>query len=255
MILDTFKLDGRLALVTGSSQGIGLAIAKGLASAGAHVVINGRDASRIAAAAQLLREAGHTVHEAAFDVTDGKAVADGVARIAAKIGPLDILVNNAGVQKRMPLEDFPDEDWRQVLATNLDSVFYVSKAAAKQMIPRKKGAIINIGSVMCELARPTVAPYTAAKGGVRNLTRAMATEWGRHGIRVNGIGPGYFATELNKALVENPEFSKWLCGRTPMGRWGEVSELAGAAVYLASDAASFVTGHVLFVDGGMTISV
>jgi len=255
MILDSFKLDGRLALITGSSQGIGLALAKGLASAGAHVVLNGRDKGRLEVAANVLREAGHIVHQSAFDVTDGKAVSEGVARIAGEIGPLDILVNNAGIQKRMPLEDFPDEDWRQVLATNLDSVFYVSKAAAKQMIPRRKGAIINIGSVMCELARPTVAPYTAAKGGVRMLTRAMATDWGKHGIRVNAIGPGYFATELNRALVDNPDFSKWISGRTPMGRWGDVAELAGAAVYLASDAASFVTGHVLFVDGGMTASV
>ena len=218
MILDTFKLDGRLALVTGSSQGIGLALAKGLASAGAHIVVNGRDKARMAAAAKLLREAGHTVHEAAFDVTDGAAVAEAVARIGRDLRPLDILVNNAGIQKRAPLEEFADADWRQVIATNLDSVFYVSKAAARQMIPRRKGAIINIGSVMCELARPTVAPYTAAKGGVRMLTRAMATDWGKHGIRVNAIGPGYFATELNRALVDNPDFSKWIAGRTPLGK-------------------------------------
>jgi gluconate 5-dehydrogenase len=255
MILDTFRLHGRTALVTGSGRGIGRAIAEGLAEAGARVVLNGRGRDLLEATAAEMRAKGADVHLAAFDVTDGAAVAEAVERLGREVGPLDILVNNAGIQQRMPLEDFPDADWRRVLATNLDSVFYVSKAAVKHMIPRKKGAIVNIGSVMCELARPTVAPYTAAKGGVRMLTRAMATDWGRHGIRVNAIAPGYFATELNRALVDNPEFSSWVEKRTPAGRWGETRELAGAAVYLASDAASFTTGHILYVDGGMTASV
>ena len=159
------------------------------------------------------------------------------------------------IQRRKPLEDFPEETWRELMTANLDSVFYVSKAVARHMIPRKKGSIINICSVMSELGRPTVVPYTAAKGGVKMLTKGMAVDWGKHGIRVNGIGPGYFKTELNAALVADAKFSSWIAGRAPLGRWGNVDELVGAAVFLASDAASFVTGHVLYVDGGMTGSL
>ena len=168
------------------------------------------------------------------------------------VGPIDILVNNAGIQRRGPLEDYPEETWRELMSANLDSVFYVSQAVARGMIKRKRGRIINIGSVQCELARPNIAPYTASKGGVKMLTKGMATDWGKHGLRVNAIAPGYFRTELNKALVEDDKFSAWLTGRTPMGRWGEVDELIGAAIFLASDASSFVNGHVLFVDGGIT---
>ena len=253
--LDLFKLDGRVALVTGSSAGIGEGLARGLASAGATVVINGRTADTVAIVARSIRAAGHKAAESIFDVTDAKAAASGIADIEAKIGPIAILVNNAGIQRRGPLEDFPEETWREVLSTNLDSVFYVSKAVARHMIPRKKGSIINICSVMSELGRPTVVPYTAAKGGVKMLTKGMAIDWGKHGIRVNGIGPGYFKTELNAALVADEKFSSWIAGRAPLGRWGNVDELVGAAVYLASDAASFVTGHVLYVDGGMTGSL
>jgi gluconate 5-dehydrogenase len=252
MSLDKFKLNGRRALITGSSQGIGLAIARGLAEAGAEVVLNGRDPAKLAAAARNLAEAGLKVSEAVFDVTDGAGVAASVADLVQKRGAIDILVNNAGIQRRAPLDQFSDEDWSLVLKTNLDSVFYVSKAVAQGMIAKKYGSIINICSVMSELARPTVVPYTASKGGVKMLTKGMATDWGRHGIRVNGIGPGYFATELNKALIADEKFSGWVCGRTPLGRWGDLDELAGAAVFLASDAASFVTGHILYVDGGMT---
>ena len=253
--LDMFKLDGRVALITGSSAGIGEALARGLASAGATVVINGRTSAKVAAVAKSIREAGGTAAESVFDVTDAKAAAAGVARIEAEAGPIAILVNNAGIQRRGPLEDFPEETWREVLSTNLDSVFYVSKAVARHMIPRKQGSIINICSVMSELGRPTVVPYTAAKGGVKMLTKGMAIDWGRYGIRVNGIGPGYFKTELNAALVADEKFSAWIAGRAPLGRWGDVDELVGAAVYLASDASSFVTGHVLYVDGGMTGSL
>ncbi len=255
MSLEKFKLNGRRALVTGSSQGIGFAIAKGLAEAGAEVILNGRDKDKLATAAKSLAAFKLNIVQAPFDVTDGKAVAAAIPQIEQDHGPIDIVVNNAGMQRRAPLDQFSDEDWSLVLKTNLDSVFYVSKAAAQGMIARKRGSIINICSVMSELARPSVVPYTASKGGVKMLTKGMATDWGRHGIRVNGIGPGYFKTELNQALIADEKFSSWVNGRTPLGRWGDLDELVGAAVFLASDAASFVTGHILYVDGGMTGSV
>jgi gluconate 5-dehydrogenase len=255
MSLDAFRLDKRVALVTGSSAGIGHALAKGLAEAGARVVMNGRDASRLAAAAQSIRGPQTDVHEAIFDVADRDAVEAAVDRIERDIGPIDILVNNAGMQRRAPLEDFTDDNWHDVMRTNLGSPFIVGQTVARRMIPRKRGSIINICSVNSELARPTIAPYTATKGGLKMLTKGMAVDWGKHGIRVNGLGPGYFKTELNKALYTNPEFSGWLEGRTPLGRWGNVEELVGAAVFLASDAASFVTGHILYVDGGVTAAL
>jgi gluconate 5-dehydrogenase len=255
MSLELFKLDRRVALITGSSQGIGLALAKGLAGAGARVVLNGRDAQRLDKAADAMRAAGHDPGIAVFDVTDKDSVTKGVAQIEAEIGPVDILVNNAGIQRRMPLEDFPEEDWREVLSTNLDSVFLVSQAVGRGMIARKRGSIVNICSLMSELGRATIVPYTASKGAVRMFTRGLATEWGKHGVRVNGIGPGYFATEMNAALVNDAKFSGWVESRTPMARWGKVDELVGAAIYLASDAASFVTGHIIYVDGGMSVCV
>jgi gluconate 5-dehydrogenase len=250
-----FGLKGRVALVTGSSGGIGRALAIGLAQAGAHVVVNGRTADKAeAVVAQIIAEGG-AAHGAVFDVTDGAQARAGVARIEAEIGPIDILVNNAGVQRRMPLEDFPEETWRELMAANLDSVFLVGQAVARFMIPRGRGRIINVCSVQSELARAGIAPYTASKGAVKMLTKGMATDWGRHGIRVNGLGPGYFRTPLNKALVEDEKFSAWLAARTPLARWGEVEELVGAAIFLASDASSFVNGHILYVDGGMTASI
>ena len=252
MSLDKFKLNGRIALVTGSSQGIGLALAEGLGAAGATVVINGRDGAKVAAAAGALAAKGLAVHGCPFDVTDPGQVAAAIARIEASIGPLAILVNNAGIQRRYPADEVPDDAWREVLSTNLDSAFYVSKHAARAMIPRRAGSIINICSVMSEISRPTTAPYAASKGGLKMLTKGLAIDWGRHGIRVNGIGPGYFKTELNAALIADEKFTGWLTARTPLGRWGDVAELVGAAVFLASDAASFVTGHVLYVDGGVT---
>ena len=252
MSLAAFNLDGRIALITGSSAGIGLALAKGLAGAGARVVLNGRNADSLSAAARSLQEAGLSVHQAAFDVTDRAGVEAAIERIERDIGPIDILINNAGIQRRMPLEEFPDDTWREVMRTNLDSAFIVGQVVARRMIPRRQGSIINICSVNSELGRPTIAPYTATKGGLKMLTKGMAVDWGKYGIRVNGIGPGYFKTELNKALYTNEQFSGWLTGRTPLGRWGEVEELVGAAVFLASDAASFVTGHILYVDGGVT---
>jgi len=250
-----FDLTGKRALITGSSQGIGHALALGLAEHGASVVINGRNASKAAEAAEAIRAKGHHALSAAFDVTDAKAALGGIAYIEDEIGPIDILVNNAGMQFRTPLEDFPVEKWDELFKTNVSSIFYVSQPAAKAMIARGRGKIINIASVQAELARPSIAPYTATKGAVKNLTRGMATDWAKHGLQVNAIAPGYFKTPLNQALVDDPKFSSWLEGRTPAGRWGNVEELVGAAVFLASEASSFVNGHMLMVDGGITTSL
>ncbi len=250
-----FDLTGRIALVTGSSQGLGLAIARGLAQAGAAVVLNGRDEKKLAATADALRAEGVKVYPAAFDVTDGAAGAAAVARAEAEFGVIDILVNNAGIQRRAPLAEMTEEQWRSVIDTNLTSAFLVSRAVAPRMIARGRGKIINICSVMSEVSRPTIANYAAAKGGLKMLTRAMAVEWAKHGLQTNGIAPGYFVTELNQPLVENVDFNKWICGRTPAGRWGQPHELAGAAVFLASTASDFVNGQVLYVDGGLLASL
>jgi len=252
---DTFRLDGRLALVTGSSAGIGLGVARGLAQAGAAVLLNGRDPARLAAAAQQLRSEGLQVHERPFDVCDPAAVEATVAEIELTIGPIDVLVNNAGTQHRAPFHEFPAAEWDRLMRTNLDSIFHVGQAVARRMVSRKRGRIINICSVMSELGRPTIAPYTASKGAVKMLTKGMAIDLGPHGINVNGIGPGYFKTELNARLVADEAFSGWLLNRTPSRRWGDVEDLAPAAVFLASDASRFVNGHILYVDGGVTASV
>ena len=254
-VLKQFDLSGRLALVTGSSAGIGLALAQGLAGAGAAVVLNGRRAHKLDEAAAALRAQGATVHAMPFDVGDAAAVAAAVARIEAEIGEVDILINNAGMQRRAPLQDFAQEDWRELMRTNLDSVFIVGQAVARHMIPRGRGKIVNICSVQSELGRPGIAPYTASKGAVKMLTKGMAIDWGPYGLQVNGLGPGYFKTELNQALVDNPEFSAWLIGRTPSRRWGDVDDLVGAAVFLSSDASRFVNGHILYVDGGVTATL
>jgi len=254
-IRSLFALDGRVALVTGSSAGIGLALARGLAEAGARVAVNGRDPANVGAAVAALKGEGLAADAAVFDVTDPKTVEAGVERIEAEVGPIAVLVNNAGIQRRAPLEDFPAETWRELMRTNLDAVFHVGQAVAKRMIPRRDGRIINIASVQSELARTNIAPYTASKGAVKMLTKGMATDWGKYGLRANALAPGYFRTELNKALVEDERFSAWLAARTPMGRWGDVAELVGAAIFLASDASSFVNGHVLYVDGGITASL
>ncbi|MGG7518099.1 SDR family oxidoreductase [Allorhizobium undicola] len=250
-----FTLKGQRALITGSSQGIGLALAQGLAAHGAEIVLNGRDKARLAAAVEQLRAAGATVSAVDFDVTEVEAVKAGVEAIERDIGPIDILINNAGMQFRTPLEDFPADRWEQLLKTNISSVFYVGQAVARHMIARGRGKIVNIASVQSELARPGIAPYTATKGAVKNLTRGMCTDWAKYGLQINAIAPGYFKTPLNQALVDNPEFSAWLEKRTPAGRWGDVEELVGAAVFLASKASSFVNGHTLYVDGGITTSL
>ena len=251
MTASMFSLSGRRALVTGSSRGIGQALAGALAAAGAEVVINGRDAAAVGRAAAMLQATGAAVQAAIFDVTDPAAVAAAVDEIESRSGPIDILVNNAGIQRRAPLDQFRDEDWRELMATNVDAVYYVGRAVARHMIARGRGKIINIGSVQCELARPGIAPYTAAKGAVRNLTRGMCADWARHGLQVNAIGPGYFATPMNEALVKDAAFDEWIRRRTPAGRWGRLEDLHGAVIFLASSASDFVNGQVLYVDGGM----
>ena len=255
MSLSLFDLTGRTALVTGSSQGIGLALARGLAGAGATVVLNGRDAGKLAEAAATLAAGGARVDTLAFDATDHDAVRTAVDGFEADRGPIDILVNNAGMQHRAPLEDFPADAFQRLLQTNIASVFNVAQACARHMIRRGAGKIVNIASVQSALARPGIAPYTATKGAVTNLTKGMATDWARHGLQCNALAPGYFDTPLNKALVEDPAFSAWLEKRTPAGRWGKVEELVGACIFLSSDAASFVNGITLFVDGGITAAL
>ncbi|MEM8870014.1 MAG: SDR family oxidoreductase [Pseudomonadota bacterium] len=250
-----FDLAGATALVTGSSQGIGLALARGLAEAGAKIVLNGRTIPRLEAVADEVRQSGHSVEILGFDVTDHANVAAAVDRFESGVGPIDILVNNAGMQHRSPLEDFPADAFERLLQTNIASVFHVGQAVARHMIKRGAGKIINIASVQSALARPGIAPYTATKGAVANLTKGMATDWARHGLQVNAIAPGYFKTPLNQALVDDPKFTEWLENRTPAGRWGTVDELVGACVFLSSGASSFVNGHTLYVDGGITASL
>ncbi len=255
MTLEMFSLEGTRALVTGSSQGIGFALARGLAAAGAQVVLNGRDATKLAAAASELSETGASVRELSFDATDHEGVRSAVDDFEEKVGPIDILINNAGMQHRTELQDFPADAFERLLQTNVASVFHVGQAVARHMIERKSGKIINIASVQSALARPGIAPYTATKGAVTNLTKGMATDWAKYGLNCNAIAPGYFDTPLNAALVADPEFSSWLEKRTPAGRWGNVEELVGAAIFLASPASSFVNGHTLYVDGGITASL
>ena len=250
--MSLFDLTGRTALITGSSKGIGFGLAQGLAQAGARIVLNGRDLARLEQAATALRSEGFSIETAPFDASDAQGVEQAIEDVESRVGPLDILINNAGMQHRAPLEDFPAEKWSELMRTNIDTAFFVGQAVARRMIPRGRGKIINIASVQSELARPGIAPYTATKGAIKQLTKGMCTDWAKHGLQVNAIAPGYFKTELNQALVENVEFSAWLEKRTPAGRWGDVEELVGAAVFLASDASSFVNGHILYVDGGIT---
>jgi gluconate 5-dehydrogenase len=247
-----FDLSGRTALVTGSSGGLGLAMARGLAEAGAAVVLNGRDATKLEVAKSDLLEAGLAVSVSAFDVTDEAAVLAAFAAFDEAGIVIDILINNAGIQFRKPMIDLPGADWRRVLETNLTSAFLMGREAARRMIARGQGGkIINIGSLTSEVARATVAPYAAAKGGVKLLTRSMAAEWAKHGIQSNAIGPGYIITEMNKALIEDKTFDAWVRGRTPSARWGTPEDLIGSAVFLASPASDYVNGQILYVDGGM----
>lgn len=250
-----FDLSRKRALITGSSQGIGYALATGLAQAGAEIVLNGRDAAKLDKAADTLRAKGAIVHSTVFDATKHDAVRAAVDTFEAETGAIDILVNNAGMQHRTELENFPADAFEKLLQTNIASVFHVGQAVARHMIGRGAGKIINIASVQTALARPGIAPYTATKGAVGNLTKGMATDWAKHGLQCNAIAPGYFDTPLNAALVADPDFSAWLEKRTPAGRWGQVEELVGACVFLSSPASSFVNGHTLYVDGGITASL
>jgi gluconate 5-dehydrogenase len=250
-----FSLENRIALVTGSSRGLGNVFARAMAEAGATVVLNGTKAETLAAAVGQMKADGFAAHGRAFDIGDPEACAQNIAEIESTIGPIDVLINNAGIQLRAPMHEFDDGDWERIVRINLSSMYYVSKHVVRGMMERRSGKIINIGSVQSELGRPTIVPYTATKGGVKMLTKGMATEYGKHNIQVNGIGPGYFSTELTRPLVEDETFNAWLCARTPADRWGDPEELKGAAIFLASDASSYVNGHMLYVDGGMTACV
>lgn len=249
---DLFSLRGRTALVTGSSRGLGFAIAEGLAQAGARLVLNGVDAARAEAAAATLADRGHAVLVKAFDVTEEPAIVAAFAALDAEGVAVDVLVNNAGIQFRRPLLDLDTADWRRVIDANLTAAFVVGREAARRMVPRGRGKIVNIGSLTSQLARATIAPYTVSKGGIKMLTQAMTAEWAAAGIQINAIGPGYMLTDMNEALVSDPTFDAWVKARTPSRRWGRPDELVGAAVFLASSASDYVNGQIVYVDGGMS---
>ena len=247
-----FDLSGKTALITGSSEGLGLAMARGLAAAGAQIVLNGRDEKKLAKAAKSFVESGHKVKARAFDVADEKAVLAAFGRFDAEDIAIDILVNNAGVQFRKPMVDLATDEWRRVVDIHLTGTFQIGREAAKRMIKRGRGGkIVNIASLASEVARATIAPYTAAKGAVKMLTRSMAAEWAKHNIQANAIGPGFIATEMNRALLDDPKFDAWVKGRTPSGRWGEPDDLIGVTVFLASPASDYVNGQTIYVDGGL----
>jgi gluconate 5-dehydrogenase len=250
-----FDINRKRILITGSSSGIGYILAEGLAKAGASVILNGRNPEKVDAAVSSLSQEGYNVVGFAFDITNPGEVQHHITHIENNLGGIDVLVNNAGIQHRAPLEEFALEDWNKLLSIDLTGAFIVSKAVVNGMIQRRSGKIVNICSLQSELARPSIAPYAAAKGGLKMLTRAMATEWAKHNIQVNGIAPGYFKTAMTKALYENPEFDSWLCKRTPANRWGNPEELVGTLIYLSSDASSFVNGQLIFVDGGITACI
>ena len=250
-----FRLDGRLALVTGASRGIGLGLASALGRAGARVVVNGQHAERVAAAAGHLREQGIDALGVAFDVLDETAIARAIEHVEHDVGAIDILVNNVGIQLRKPLEDFTSAEWHRVIDTNLTSAFLVSQHVVPGMIARRRGKIVNTCSLMSDLGRYSTAPYAASKGGLKMLTRGMCVDWARHNIQINGIGPGYIRTELTQPLVDDAKFSEWVAARTPAGRWADVHELGGTAVFLASSASDFVNGQVIYVDGGISAAL
>jgi gluconate 5-dehydrogenase len=254
-VSDLFSLDGQVALVTGSSRGLGFAMAEALAAHGALVVLNGRDPAALAARVEELLARGLRAEAAPFDVTDGAAATTAVRAVAERHGRLDILVNNAGIQHRAPLLEWADADWERVLGANLSACFRLGRAVAEVMLTQGSGRIINTGSVIAILARPTVHAYVAAKAGLHGLTRSMAAELGRLGVTVDAIAPGYFATEMNTALLADLEFTAWVEQRTPLGRWAKPEEIGGAVVFLAARAGAYVNGHVLAVDGGLSASL
>jgi gluconate 5-dehydrogenase len=255
MSLSLFNLKGKRALITGGTQGIGFSIAKGLGKAGASLIINARSQEKLAHSIHELQSLGIEAEGALFDITNAQGVKEAIAHIEYNVGPIDILVNNAGVIKRAPAEDLDMEDWNTVIDTDLTAPFVLCKYVGKYMISRKRGKIINICSLMSELGRDTVVAYSAAKGGLKMLTRNLATEWGQHNIQINGIGPGYIATPINTAYREpgNP-LNDYIVSRTPAGRWGKPEDLVGAAVFLASEASDFVNGQIIYVDGGLLSS-
>jgi gluconate 5-dehydrogenase len=250
-----FDLTGRVALITGSSRGIGFALARALASAGARVVLNGRDAGTLAKAAATLAADGIVTASASFDVTDEPGATAAIAAVERDVGPIDILINNSGITVRRPLEDFETADWDRIMATNLTGAFKVGRAVARHMIGRQRGKIINVCSINSELARYSIAPYVTSKGALKNLTKGMAIDWAKYNIQVNGLGPGYYATELTAPLVADRDFTAWIEKRVPMGRWGDVKDLGGAAIFLSSAASDFMTGQMLYIDGGLTATV
>lgn len=251
MSLALFDLIGKTALITGSSRGLGRAFAEGLAGAGARVILNGVDPARLDVAAEEMRALGFDVLTSCFDVADEDQILAAFNELDEQSIEVDILVNNAGIQFRKPMLELATADWQRVLDINLTAAFVVGREAAKRMAARGRGKVINIGSLTSELARATVAPYTVAKGGIKMLTKAMAAEWGDKGIQANAIGPGYMVTDMNEALINNPDFDAWVKGRTPMRRWGLPQELAGTCIYLASDASNYVSGQIIYADGGM----
>ena len=252
---DLFGLTGKRALITGSTKGIGYTLAKGLAAAGAEVIINARHQDTVEHAKAQLTALGFTAYGLVFDVTNRQQLDQAINEFEATTGAIDILINNAGIQLRAPLEDFETDDFDHLMVTNVNSVFYVSQTIARHMIRRGEGKIINIASVQSALARPTIAPYTASKGAVSNLTKGMTTDWAKYGIQINALAPGYFETPLTEALVNDTQFNTWLCNRTPSNRWGKLDELIGACIFLSSNASSFVNGQTIYVDGGITACI
>lgn len=253
--MNLFEIKGKRVLVTGSTAGIGYVLAEGLAEAGAKLILNGRNHENVEAAIASFAKKGFQAAGYTFDITDADDVEQKIAEIEKEVGGIDVLVNNAGIQHREPLEEFSLENWNRIMNTNLTGAFIVSKEVVKGMITRQSGKIINICSLQSELGRASITPYATSKGGLKMLTKGMATEWAKHNIQVNGIGPGYFKTKLTKALWENPEFDSWLLNRTPAHRWGNPEELLGTLIYLSSEASSFLNGQIIYVDGGITACI
>ncbi len=254
-MLDIFNLEGKIALITGSSRGLGMVFARGLGQAGARVVLNGRDNNRLSQAVQILRGEGLDAYGASFDITNQRQIKEQIAKVEGEIGLVDILVNNAGIQIRKSLEEFTESAWREIIDTNLTGAFLVSQQVVRGMIKRKSGKIINICSLMSEIGRETIAPYAAAKGGLKMLTKAMSVEWAKYNIQVNGIGPGYFITEMTLPLSQDKSFDSWLKRRTPAQRWGHPEELIGTIIFLSSAASDFINGQIIYVDGGVLASL